>query len=63
MWKLIICAGLTGWGCGSVSIGEFPTKADCFEALSAVRFDNETPGDNRNSAYAYCKPAEQEKPE
>lgn len=61
VWVMVICGGLTGWGCGSISTGEFASKADCLEALSSVRFDVDTAGENRMSAYAYCKPKKEEK--
>lgn len=59
-WVLVICAGITGWGCGTVSKGTYATKAECYEALTAVRFDIDTESELRRSAYAYCKPSVEE---
>lgn len=63
VWELFICAGISWGGCGVADRNEFPNKQDCFEALSAMRFDNFAMGDTRRSAYATCTPKEKKEPE
>lgn len=53
-WVLFICAGISWGGCGVVTKVPMASKAECYEALAAVRF-NES-GSNSRSAYALCRP-------
>lgn len=56
IWTLVICGGISGWGCGTVSTAPYPNEESCYKALEHVRFDVNTPGETRRSAYAYCRP-------
>lgn len=62
-WFLVVCAGISWGGCGIFHQTEMPSKADCFEALASIRFDETATGDARRSAVAYCRPSSPALPE
>ena len=60
IWVLVIHAGISAWGTGTFSSGEYLSEESCYRALSAMRFNDQPVAESREkkSAFAYCKPKE-----
>lgn len=59
IWALYVCGGLTGWGCGNVSLAAMPDFETCETARLGVVFGqtvgSQSSGEDGNSGYAICK--------
>ena len=66
LYELIVCAGITGWGCGHQLWSEFPNEAACHVALKTMvvaHNGEQKTGESGRQVIAYCRPKPPEKPE
>lgn len=63
IWVLTLCIGATGWGCGSYQERPIGTKQECFEALKAMRTNDQAIAESnkKQSVVAYCAPAREKR--
>jgi hypothetical protein len=58
-YVLIICAGISWAGCGSVSASTFPNEESCQRSLQTMVVQQNgqaVAGKNGRQMYAYCRP-------
>lgn len=64
VWVLIVCGGISGWGCGNFSASPMPDFPTCQTAAAQVHFTTAvgslSSGEAGRSGYTYCsvKPVE-----
>ena len=64
LYELIVCAGITGWGCGHHLWSQFPSEAACHAALKTMvvaHNGEQVVGEGGRQIIAYCRPVQPEK--
>lgn len=59
-WVLTIIWGISAWGAGGYTFGNYPDEASCYKALAAMRINDQPVAESREkkSMFAFCRPKE-----
>lgn len=59
-WVLVVIYGISAWGAGGHSFGNYPDEASCYRALAALRVNDSPVAESKEkkTMIAFCRPKE-----